>query len=205
MQNKPSIQGLARGQVQTSLSIGARIRQLREQRGLTQGDVEQKTGLMRCYISRVENGFKVPSLDTLEKFAAAFDLPLYRLFYIDSEPLSTGHAFRPSALRLLRIGREKGPRARFLRKLGNLWGHMGGPEQELLLDVASRLAARTGQTANQRCSPAQASVKFNVMSMRLVPTRGVRGRKGSQFVDADSRQLSTRDPKVFRYSTLDRS
>src|SRR5579862_5484562 len=98
MQNNHTTRRLGRAECQASLPIGARIRQLREQRGFTQADVEQKTGLMRCYISRVENGFKVPSLDTLEKFAAAFDLPLYRLFYSDSGPLPTGHAFRPSAL-----------------------------------------------------------------------------------------------------------
>ena len=75
------------GQCQTErshparLPIGLRLRQLREQRGLSQADIEQKAGLVRCYISRVENGCKLPSLRTLERFAFALDVPLYRLFY----------------------------------------------------------------------------------------------------------------------------
>jgi transcriptional regulator with XRE-family HTH domain len=66
--------------------IGARIRQLREEKELSQGAIEQRTGLMRCYVSRVENGHKVPSLETLERFASALDVPLYRLFYEADEP-----------------------------------------------------------------------------------------------------------------------
>jgi transcriptional regulator with XRE-family HTH domain len=48
---------------------------------MSQGDVEHKTGLLRCYISRVENGHTVPAIETLEKFARALDLPLYALLY----------------------------------------------------------------------------------------------------------------------------
>ena len=65
--------------------IGSRIRQLRQQKGLSQGDIEEATGLLRCYISRVEHGHTVPSLETLERFAAAFDVPLYQLFYRGGE------------------------------------------------------------------------------------------------------------------------
>jgi transcriptional regulator with XRE-family HTH domain len=61
--------------------IGQRIRQIREQKKLSQGDIEETTGLLRCYVSRVENGHTVPSLETLERFAAALDIPLYRFFY----------------------------------------------------------------------------------------------------------------------------
>jgi transcriptional regulator with XRE-family HTH domain len=63
------------------MDIGARLLQLRTERKLTQGDIEKRTGLLRCYSSRVENGFTVPSLETLEKFAKAFGIPLYELFY----------------------------------------------------------------------------------------------------------------------------
>lgn len=68
------------------MPIGARIRQLREQKGLSQGDIERMTGLLRCYTSRVENGHTVPSLETLERFAAALGIPLYELFYTGAEP-----------------------------------------------------------------------------------------------------------------------
>ncbi len=61
--------------------IGKRIRELREEKKLSQGEIAQRTGLLRHYISRVENGHTVPSLETLERLAAALDLPLYQLFH----------------------------------------------------------------------------------------------------------------------------
>src|SRR5579862_4978591 len=61
--------------------IGDRLRTLREDKNLSQGDIENRTGLLRCYISRVENGHTVPSVETLEKFARALEVPIYQLFY----------------------------------------------------------------------------------------------------------------------------
>ena len=61
--------------------IGDHLRELREQKQLSQGDIEKRTGLLRCYISRVENGHMVPAVETLEKFARALEVPLYQLFY----------------------------------------------------------------------------------------------------------------------------
>ena len=58
------------------IQIGVTIRGYRLQRGMSQGDIEKRTGLLRCYLSRVENGHTVPSLDTLQKIAGALDLPL---------------------------------------------------------------------------------------------------------------------------------
>jgi transcriptional regulator with XRE-family HTH domain len=60
--------------------IGERLKQLREEKGMSQGDIETKTGLLRCYISRVENGHTVPSIETLEKMANSMEIPLYQLF-----------------------------------------------------------------------------------------------------------------------------
>src|SRR5277367_4617362 len=65
--------------------IGTRLKKLREERNLSQGDIEVRTGLLRCYISRVENGHTVPALETLEKLAHALELPLYQLFYDGDE------------------------------------------------------------------------------------------------------------------------
>jgi transcriptional regulator with XRE-family HTH domain len=64
--------------------IGERLKDLREQKKMSQGDVEKRTGLLRCYISRVENGHTVPSVDTLEKMARALEIPTYRLFTDDA-------------------------------------------------------------------------------------------------------------------------
>jgi transcriptional regulator with XRE-family HTH domain len=62
------------------VEIGRKLRGLREKKRLSQGNIEHKTGLLRCYISRVENGYTVPTVETLEKFAQALDIPLYRFF-----------------------------------------------------------------------------------------------------------------------------
>jgi transcriptional regulator with XRE-family HTH domain len=60
--------------------IGDRLKELRVTKKLSQGDIEKRTGLLRCYISRVENGHTVPNVDTLEKMARALEVPMYRLF-----------------------------------------------------------------------------------------------------------------------------
>ena len=65
--------------------IGDRLRQLREDQNLSQGDIEKRTGLLRCYISRVENSHTVPAIETLEKFARALEVPVYQLFHEGSE------------------------------------------------------------------------------------------------------------------------
>src|SRR6476620_1641516 len=66
--------------------IGDRLRALREQKKFSQGEIEKRTGLLRCYISRVENGHTVPAVETLEKFARALEVPMYQLFYDGEEP-----------------------------------------------------------------------------------------------------------------------
>src|SRR5258708_7523894 len=66
--------------------IGDRLRALREEKKFSQGIVEERTGLLRCYISRVENGHTVPAVETLEKFARALEIPMYQLFYDGENP-----------------------------------------------------------------------------------------------------------------------
>ena len=66
--------------------LGRRLREIRELMSLSQGDIEKTSGLLRCYVSRVENGHTIPSLETLEKWAHALSIPLYRIFYDGEEP-----------------------------------------------------------------------------------------------------------------------
>lgn len=66
--------------------IADRLRTLREEKKFSQGDIEKRTGLLRCYISRVENGHTVPSIDTLEKMARALEIPMYQLSYAGDTP-----------------------------------------------------------------------------------------------------------------------
>jgi transcriptional regulator with XRE-family HTH domain len=66
--------------------IGDRLRVIRKAKQLSQGEIEKRTGLMRCYVSRVENGYTVPCIETLEKLARALEVPMYQLFYEGEEP-----------------------------------------------------------------------------------------------------------------------
>ena len=66
-----------------------RLRALREGKNLSQGEVEKRTGLRRCYISRVEHGYTVPAIETLEKLARAMEVPMYQLFYDGEESLAS--------------------------------------------------------------------------------------------------------------------
>ncbi len=68
------------------LDISDRLKSVREQKKLSQGDIEARTGLLRCYVSRVENGHTIPSIETLEKLARALDLSLYQLLYDGEMP-----------------------------------------------------------------------------------------------------------------------
>lgn len=126
------------------MGIGERIKELREQKHLSQGDIEERTGLLRCYISRVENGHTVPSLETLERFAGALDVPLYKLFYYDD---ATPEAcdFATTDMTLERMAQEAGAagaEARFLLKLRSLQPRLSPTDRDVLLTLAKKLAER---------------------------------------------------------------
>jgi transcriptional regulator with XRE-family HTH domain len=126
-----------------TMLIGERLRQLRELKGLSQGDVEKTSGLLRCYISRVEHGHTVPSLETLERFAAALDVPLYRLFYTGEDtPPTPNLTPRKTLEELAEDPGTPGSEARFLLKLKGLVGKMVESDRAFLLDFARKLAAR---------------------------------------------------------------
>src|SRR5215470_12351116 len=123
--------------------IGERLRQLREHKNLSQGDIEEATGLLRCYISRVEHGHTVPSLETLERFAAALDVPLYQLFYRGDEPPPTNLLTAALTVEELAVkGGATRSEARFLLKLKGLLHRIADSDRDVLLDLAKRLAAR---------------------------------------------------------------
>ena len=117
------------------------MRVLREEKKLSQGDIEKRTGLLRCYISRVENGHTVPAIETLEKLARALEVPLYQLFY-------DGEAAPP----LLNLPKRKtaeeiawgssGKEARFLAMFRRLLGRIEEDDRRLLLYMAQKMASR---------------------------------------------------------------
>jgi transcriptional regulator with XRE-family HTH domain len=121
--------------------IGDRIRALREQKGLSQGQIEKRTGLLRCYISRVENGHTVPSIDTVEKLARALEVPLYQIFW-DGEEIPA-LANLPGRMTETEVATDESPeRAQFVHRMAQLFYLLSEDDRQLLLVAAQRMAAR---------------------------------------------------------------
>jgi len=124
--------------------IADRLRNIREMKKLSQGELARRSGVLRCYLSRVENGHTVPSIETLEKIARAFEIPMYQLFYEDEKS--------PERTAIARGGIQKpewgstGKEARFLRELQRCLGKMRERERQILL----RFAATVSQLSRKR-------------------------------------------------------
>jgi transcriptional regulator with XRE-family HTH domain len=117
--------------------IGQRLRELRESKKLSQGDIEKRTGMLRCYTSRVENGHTVPSVETLEKYARALGIPMYRIFYESNEP--------PEKLKLPSAEVDwgsDGTELVELRAFARLLARMDDDKRTLLLGLAQKMARR---------------------------------------------------------------
>ena len=117
--------------------IGERLRALREQKKLSQGDIELRTGLLRCYISRVENGHTVPAVETLEKLARALEIPLYQFLYDGDEP-----PVIPLNGTGARQWGASGPQSRYLARLCQALASMQPDDRDLLLYMTQRMASR---------------------------------------------------------------
>ena len=117
--------------------IGDRLRELRDERNLSQGDIEKRTGLLRCYISRVENGHTVPAVETLEKFARALEVPVYQLFYEGSEEPPGSPKGQSAADDEWGSG---GKDARVLTRFRRLLAKTDESNRQLLLFIAQRMA-----------------------------------------------------------------
>src|SRR5277367_6332628 len=112
--------------------INERLKELREAKNLSQGDIEKRTGLLRCYTSRVENGHTVPSVDTLEKYARALEVPLYRLF-TDGQPVGNPKLPESNDDRAWGSrGKERGE----LQKFAKAFSKMGERDRNILLVMA---------------------------------------------------------------------
>ena len=111
------------------MKIGTTIRTFRLQKGLSQGDIEKKTGLLRCYLSRVENGHTVPSLDTLSKIATALDLPIAQFFADDSmSPRFNARKLSDDEMR-------------FLTQIRRYSSNLNESDRKLLLAMVKKFAA----------------------------------------------------------------
>jgi transcriptional regulator with XRE-family HTH domain len=120
------------------MNIGDRLREIRESKNLSQGDIEERTGLRRCYISRVENGYTVPAVETLEKMARALEMPLYQVFY-------EGNNLPPAPLANHLNGSEwggSGKSARYFHKLVDCLSRMDNADRLLLFATAKEASKR---------------------------------------------------------------
>ena len=120
-----------------TMNIGETIRNYRLQKGMSQGDIEKRTGLLRCYISRVENGHTVPSVDTLEKLARALEIPMYRFFTEDTDVKKPNIPSQPVPIRLVNTKHD-----RELRAFAKLISRMNDKNRGLLLHMTSKMANR---------------------------------------------------------------
>jgi transcriptional regulator with XRE-family HTH domain len=124
--------------------IGETICKFRESKGLSQGGVERRTGLRRHYVSRVENGHTIPNIETLEKFASALEIPLYRFFYEGKErPVKLD---LPSTKGSRRAWGAKGKELEYLREFAKALSRIDERDRRLLMGVAYRMAARAMRT-----------------------------------------------------------
>ena len=121
--------------------IGDRLREMREVKKLSQGDIEKRTGLLRCYISRVENGHTVPAIETLEKLARALECPLYQLFYDGEEPPKLPNLPKGKSSDDIAWG-SSGKDARYLNKLRRLLSKSDEADRQLLLHMAQKMSNR---------------------------------------------------------------
>ena len=110
------------------MNIGTTIRGYRLQKGMSQGDIEKKTGLLRCYLSRVENGHTVPSLETLQKIAKALDLQLSEFFAEET----IGREMSG-----LNLGEDE---IRFLTQVQRYSANLGDSDRRLLLAMVRKFA-----------------------------------------------------------------
>jgi transcriptional regulator with XRE-family HTH domain len=121
--------------------IGDRLRELSEQKKFSQGEIEKRTGLLRAYVSRVEHRHSVPAIETLEKFARALEVPMYRLFYDGEEPPRSPNLPKRKTADDIAWG-NKGKDARMLAQFCRLFSRMEEDDLGMVLFMAQKMARR---------------------------------------------------------------
>lgn len=124
--------------------LGERLTEIRTRLRMSQGDVEVRTGLLRCYISRVENGHTVPSVETIEKLARAYEIPLYQIFY--DGPVPEEFKRFAKGVQEVSVGGEDSIE---MRKLAKLLPQMGERGRLLLFKLAKAME-RASEPARKR-------------------------------------------------------
>ena len=115
------------------MNIGETIRSFRLQKGMSQGDIEKRTGLLRCYLSRVENGHTIPSLDTLAKIAGSLEMPLGH-FFAENSP--------DNGKSLPQLSDEE---VRFLSQIRRYSSSLNDSDRKLVLAMVKKMAVSAGR------------------------------------------------------------
>ena len=123
------------------MTIGERLRALREEKKLTQGDIQKRTGFLHCHISRVENGFMVPTVESLEKFARALGVPIYQLLYDGEEPPKLLNLPKRKTANDILWG-SHGKEARMLVQFCRVFSRMEEADLRVVLLMAKKMARR---------------------------------------------------------------
>jgi transcriptional regulator with XRE-family HTH domain len=118
-----------------------RLRVLREDKKLSQGDIRKKTGLHHCYVSRFENGQTIPSVETVEKFARALEVPMYQLFYKGGGPPKLPNLLKRRTTDEIVRG-NSGKDAHILANFCHLFGRMKEDDRKMLFFMAQKMAKR---------------------------------------------------------------
>src|SRR5205823_1779707 len=124
-----------------NMVISDRLRAIREEKDLSQGDIEERTGLKRCYVSRVENGHTVPSIETLEKLARALEIPMYQLFYDGEEPPKIPALPEGMSANGLEWG-STGESAKFFHRLRHLLSRLSAPDRKLIMMMTFQMVRK---------------------------------------------------------------
>ena len=61
-------------------SLGLRVKELRAEKGFTQEELAERTGMFRTYMSRIESGLANPTLTMLYTLATALEVDIGELF-----------------------------------------------------------------------------------------------------------------------------
>ena len=118
--------------------FGERLREIRRLKNLSQGDLEERTGLSRSYISRVEHGHTSPMLETVEKFARALEVPTYQLFYDGTGTPPQVITMNGNGNRRKEWG-ETGSDALYMHKLQTCLEQMSTEDRMILISVLQRM------------------------------------------------------------------
>ena len=134
------------------VNIGEVIRSYRSDRGLSQGDIERRTGLLRCYLSRVENGHTVPSLETLAKIAEAMEISLADFFPGTDTPQD-----RETRKMLGELSEEE---IRFLVEIKKYSTTLSDDDKKLVLAMIRKMATITPPVQRSKSAPIARRAEF---------------------------------------------